>query len=112
MWDFFVYVNTPIVLSTWLDAWLYDLWNENQKVMHWALGTDVNSALTLFAGWDDIHTRCGTGIVSGIYGWLDNHGGHSTQHREQLSYQLLILFQYFMYVIMYNVCYSCLAQKV
>ena len=47
MWDFFVYVNTPIVLSSWLDAWLYDSWNENQKVMHWALGNDVNSALTL-----------------------------------------------------------------
>eukprot|EP00571_Detonula_confervacea_P002410 CAMPEP_0172315400 /NCGR_PEP_ID=MMETSP1058-20130122/25061_1 /TAXON_ID=83371 /ORGANISM="Detonula confervacea, Strain CCMP 353" /LENGTH=1336 /DNA_ID=CAMNT_0013029473 /DNA_START=176 /DNA_END=4186 /DNA_ORIENTATION=+ len=70
MWDFFVYVNTPItsiddvVLPSWLDAWRYsqlasyernfqpggwsfDAWNEHQKTMHWALGNDVNSALTL-----------------------------------------------------------------
>ena len=70
MWDFFVYVNTPItsvddvVIPSWLDAWRYsqlssyernfkqggwsyDAWNEHQKVMLWALGNDVNSALTL-----------------------------------------------------------------
>jgi len=28
-------------------GWNYDTWNEHQKVMHWALGNDVNSALTL-----------------------------------------------------------------
>jgi flagellar basal body-associated protein FliL len=28
-------------------GWSYDSWNEHQKVMHWALGNDVNSALTL-----------------------------------------------------------------
>ena len=70
MWDFFVYVNSPItsiadvVMPSWLDSWRYsqlasyernfekggwsfDSWNEHQKVMHWALGNDVNSALTL-----------------------------------------------------------------
>ena len=70
MWDFFVYVNTPItsvddvVMPSWLDSWRYsqlsnyernfqqggwsfDAWNEHQKVMLWALGNDVNSALTL-----------------------------------------------------------------
>ncbi|MGK3739782.1 MAG: hypothetical protein ACI8RD_004615 [Bacillariaceae sp.] len=70
MWDFFVYMNTPItsindvVMPSWLDAWRYsqladyegnfknggwsyDSWNEHQKMMHWALGNDVNSALTL-----------------------------------------------------------------
>ena len=70
MWDFFVYVNTPItsvddvVMPSWLDSWRYsqlssyernfqqggwsfDAWKEHQKVMLWALGNDVNSALTL-----------------------------------------------------------------
>ena len=70
MWDFFVYVNTPItsvddvVLPSWLDSWRhsqlsdyernfqqggwsFDAWNEHQKIMLWALGNDVNSALTL-----------------------------------------------------------------
>lgn len=70
MWDFFVYVNTPVtsvddvVIPSWLDSWRYsqlsdygrnfqrggwsfDSWNEHQKVMLWALGNDVNSALTL-----------------------------------------------------------------
>ena len=70
MFKFFVYVNTPItsvddvVRPSWLDAWRhsqlasyernfqgggwsYDTWNEHQKVMKWALGNEVNSALTL-----------------------------------------------------------------
>mmetsp|Transcript_5419 Transcript_5419/g.7092 ORF Transcript_5419/g.7092 Transcript_5419/m.7092 type:complete len:986 (+) Transcript_5419:173-3130(+) len=69
MYDFFLYVNTPItsiddvVLPSWLDSWRYsqlssytnfkrggwsfDSWNEHQKVMNWALGSEVNSALTL-----------------------------------------------------------------
>ena len=51
-------------MPSWLDSWRYsqlasyernfqgggwsfDTWNEHQKVMHWALGNDVNSALTL-----------------------------------------------------------------
>lgn len=70
MWDFFVYVNAPItsvgdvVMPSSLDEWRYsqlesyepnykkvgwsfDAWNEHQKVMLWAMGNDVNSALTL-----------------------------------------------------------------
>lgn len=70
MWDFFVYVNTPItsiddvVKPSWLDSWRYsqlenyernfkpggwsfDSWNELQKMMHWALSNEINSAVTL-----------------------------------------------------------------
>ena len=53
-----------VVMPSWLDSWRYsqlasyernfkqggwsyDTWNEHQKVMHWALGSEVNSALTL-----------------------------------------------------------------
>jgi hypothetical protein len=70
MWDFFVYVNSPItsvddvILPSMLDSWRYsqlasyernyekggwsyDAWNEHQKVVLWAMGNEVNSALTL-----------------------------------------------------------------
>lgn len=71
MWDFFVYINSPktsdydVVLPSWLDEWrksqLDDTsyerykkngwdeaaWMEHKSVMLWALGMDVNSALTL-----------------------------------------------------------------
>ncbi len=71
MWDFFVYVNTPktsvtdVVLPSWLDEWRnsqlalenehnymevgysHSAWLEHRSVMLWALGSDVNSALTL-----------------------------------------------------------------
>jgi len=71
MWDFFVYVNSPITsvvdvtLPSWLDEWRNsqlaeannvnyfkngyseDAWKEHREVMLWALGSKVNSALTL-----------------------------------------------------------------
>jgi hypothetical protein len=70
MWDFFVYLNSPItsvsdvVIPSWLDPWRYSqladykrnfmkggwsniAWNEFQKTMEWALSNNVNSALTL-----------------------------------------------------------------
>ena len=71
MWDFFVYVNTPItsksdvVQPSWLDEWRYSqmavdseqyyieagystvAWKEHMQLMNWALGNEVNSALTL-----------------------------------------------------------------
>ena len=70
MWDFFVFVNAPTtsvddaIVPSSLDEWRYsqlasyeqtyedggwsfDAWNEHQKVMLWAMGNDVNSALTL-----------------------------------------------------------------
>ena len=70
MFDFFVYVNTPItsvddvVLPSWLDSWRYSQlasyernfqkggwswvsWNEHQRTQVWALGNEVNSATTL-----------------------------------------------------------------
>jgi len=70
MFDYFVYVNTPItsiddvVLPSWLDSWRhsqlrtyernfqgggwsFDSWNEHQRIMKWALGNEANSALTL-----------------------------------------------------------------
>ena len=70
IWDFFAYVNSPItpidnvVLPTWLDEWRRShlekynpcykngrwseaAWKEHQQVMLWALGSEVNSAMTL-----------------------------------------------------------------
>ena len=71
MWDFFVYVNTPItsksdvVQPSWLDEWRYSqmavdgeqyyidagystvAWKEHMQLMNWGLGNEVNSALTL-----------------------------------------------------------------
>ncbi len=70
IWDFFAYVNSPItsiddvVLPTWLDEWRKShleeynpryknggwseaAWKEHQQVMLWALGSEVNSAMTL-----------------------------------------------------------------
>jgi hypothetical protein len=71
MWDFFAYINSPktsvddVVLPSWLDEWRKsqlddtsyekyegngwdkDAWMEHKSVMLWALGMDVNSALTL-----------------------------------------------------------------
>ena len=65
MWDFFAYINSPTT-STWLDEWRnsqladenYDrnylnggwsesAWKEHQQLMLWALGSEVNLAMTL-----------------------------------------------------------------
>jgi len=70
MWDFFAYVNSPItsvgdvVIPSWLDSWRWSqlssyeknfgpggwsltAFSEHKRVMEWALGNEVNAALTL-----------------------------------------------------------------